>query len=183
MKKAFLLTFIVFCNCLLFAQEENPRQKFFTGGNFGLTLGRYTVINVSPQIGYHFNRFVAAGLGLNLQYASVKEKDWSGNDYSKTSQGITGLSLFGRFYPVQNVFLQVQPEGNYIFGRIKYYQPMVQTFKLDAEIVPAFLIGGGYSMAAGRGYFLTTVLYDVLQRPNSPYGNQPVVNFGYNFSF
>ena len=178
------MTFIVFCNCLLFAQEEaTPQKKFFTGGNFGLTLGRYTIINVSPQIGYRFNRFVAAGLGLNLQYASVKEKDSSGNDYSKTSQGITGLSLFGRFYPVQNIFLQVQPEGNYIFGRIKYYQPMVQTFKLDAEIVPAFLIGGGYSMPAGRGYFLTTVLYDVLQRPNSPYGNQPIVNFGYNFGF
>lgn len=183
MKKALLLTLIVFYNCLLFAQEETTQKKFFTGGNFGLTLGRYTIINVSPQIGYRFNRFVAAGLGLNLQYASVKEKDWSGNDYSKTSQGITGLSLFGRFYPVQNIFLQVQPEGNYIFGRIKYYQPTVQTFKLDAEIVPCFLVGGGYSMPAGRGQFLTTVLYDVLQRPNSPYGNQPIVNFGYNFGF
>jgi hypothetical protein len=184
MKKVVFLLAFVFCNYGLFAQDETiPQTKFFTGGNFGLTFGRYTVINLSPQIGYRFNRFVAAGMGLNLQYASEKEKDMSGNDYSKTSQGITGLGLFGRFYPVQSIFLQVQPEGNYIFGRIKYYQPTVQTFKLDTEIVPSFLVGGGYSMPAGRGQFLTTVLFDVLQRPNSPYGNQPIVNVGYNFSF
>ena len=182
MKKPVLLLTILCCGLLLFAQEE-PQKKFFTGGNFGLSFGRYTVINVSPQLGYRFSRFVSAGLGLNLQYLSIKEKDWQGADYSKTSQGITGLNLFGRFYPVQNIFLQVQPEGNYIFGRIKYYQPMEQTFKLDAEIVPCFLVGGGYSMPAGRGYFLTTVLYDVLQRPNSPYGNQPIVNVGYNIGF
>lgn len=182
MKKLFFLVLTgLFCN-FLHAQEEGEKEKkFFTGGNFGLTFGRYTILNVSPQIGYRFNRFVSAGLGLNLQYASVKET-YGGQDYSKTSQGITGINLFGRFYPVQTIFLQAQPELNYIFGKIKFYQPP-QSFKLDTEIVPCFLVGGGYAVPVGKGSFLTTVLYDVMQRPNSPYGNQPIVNFGYNQSF
>lgn len=184
--KTFLL-WAVFAACCpsLYAQEseEVRQEKFFAGGNFGLSLGRYTIINVSPQIGYRFNRFVSAGLGLNLQYASQKERDANGNNYSKTTQGITGLNAFGRFYPVQNIFLQVQPEGNYVFGRIRFYQPTEQTYKLNAEIVPSLFIGGGYAIPVGNGSFLTTVLYDVMQRPNSPYGNRAIVNFGYNFRF
>lgn len=171
----------------LFAQDETPSaNRLFAGGNFGLSLGRYTLINVSPQVGYRFSNRVAAGMGLNLQYASHKERI-ADKDYSKTSQGITGLNLFGRFYPVQNIFLQVQPEANYIFGKTTYYLsndyqplPAPQTFKNDSEIVPCFFVGGGYATAAGRGTFLVTVLYDVIQQPNSPYGNRPIVSFGYN---
>lgn len=189
MKKLVLLGIVLCCSRLLFAQTEaTPQAKYFTGGNFGLSFGRYTIINVSPQVGYRFSRFVAAGLGLNFQYLSVKEKDWAGNDYSKTSEGVTGVNLFGRFYPLNNFFVQAQPEINYRFGNTTYYyttnnQPTNQTFKNDTEIVPSFLVGGGYSMPAGKGYFLTTVLYDVMQRPNSPYGNQPIVNVGYNIGF
>lgn len=185
MKRFVLVVMLALCANLGFAQSAEPpsEDKFFAGGNFGLTLGRYTVINLSPQIGYRFNRFVSGGAGFNLQYASLKQSDRFGNDYSKTSQGITGLNLFGRLYPVQNIFLQVQPEANYIFGRITYYQPAEQVYKMDAEIVPGFLLGGGLAFPSGRGTFLTTVLYDVLQRPASPYGKQPFVNIGYNLPF
>ncbi len=174
----------------MFAQNDEgaKKEKLFAGGNFGVSLGRYTLLNLSPQIGYRFNRFAAAGLGLNLQYISTKEKNEYGNDYFKTSEGITGLNLFGRLYPVQNFFAQVQPEFNYRFGNTTYYrtpdnQPTNQTYKNNTEIIPCFLVGGGYSAQAGKGRFLTTVLYDVFQRPNSPYGNRPIVNVGYNFSF
>src|SRR5829696_1368856 len=141
MKKFILLVVVIFCCHDLFAQDEEPEgfknEKFFAGGNFGLSIGSYTLINISPQIGYRFNKYVSSGLGLNLQYASQKEKDQFGNDYSKTSQGIIGLSLFGRVYPVQKLLIQVQTEINYIFGNIKYYRPPEQTYNLDAEIVPS----------------------------------------------
>jgi hypothetical protein len=62
------------------AQDEEPaepkgfqKEKLFVGGNFGLTFGNsYTLINISPQIGYRFNRFLAAGLGINGLYISEK---------------------------------------------------------------------------------------------------------------
>jgi len=186
MKKLVLMIALVCCTTVLLAQnDENldgaKKEKFFAGGNFGLSFGSYTLINVSPQVGYRFNKYLSAGMGLNLQYASQKER-FNGRDYSKTSQGIAGLNLFTRFYPVQQFLIQVQPEINYIFGKIKYYQPTEQTYKMDAEIVPNLLIGGGYAVPTGRGSFITTIMYDVLQRPNSPYGNRPIINFGYNFS-
>lgn len=191
MKKLCLSVGLLLCSLLLFSQDENgaTQSKFFGGGNFGLTLGRYTLINLNPQVGYRFNRFLGAGLGMNLVYASQKEK-YNGQEYSKTVQGITGLNTFVRFYPIQNILIQVQPEANYTFGNTKYYmdqnfQPINPPFKskLDAEIIPSLLMGGGLATPAGRGAMLLTVMYDVLQDPNSPYGNRPIVNIGYNFNF
>jgi hypothetical protein len=77
----------------------------------------------------------------------------------------------------------VQPEENYLFGKQKYYQASTQTtFKnnTDAKIVPSLLLGGGLVIPSGRGAFITSVFYDVLQKDNSPYGNRPIVNFTYN---
>ena len=185
MKKVVLLFSVVFCCSLVFGQDEEgfQEEKLFAGGSFGLSFGSYTFINVSPQVGYRFNKYFASGVGLNIQYASQKEHDALGNDYSKTTQGITGLNFFGRFYPTQKLLLQLQPEANYMFGNIKYYQPTETQYKLDAEIVPSLLAGGGLVMPSEKGAFIITVMYDLLQRINSPYGNRPIVYFGYNFNF
>jgi opacity protein-like surface antigen len=187
MKKIVLLAAVAFCFNLVQAQDEEDtpgfqRNKLFAGGTFGLAFGDYTVINLSPQVGYRFSKFLASGIGFNLQYASQKI-EVNGSDYSKTTQGITGLNLFARFYPSPKFLIQLQPEANYIFGNIKYYQPTETKYKLDTEIVPSLLAGGGIVMPTEKGAFMTTVMYDLLQRANSPYGNSPIVSFGYNFNF
>lgn len=177
---------------IVFAQDEKEennekqkgfqKEKLFVGGNFGLTFGSYTLINVSPQIGYHFTDFFAAGMGINLQYVSWKN-EYLGGDYEKISQGVTGLNIFGRIYPIKNFMIQAQPEVNYIFGRRKNYQASTQTTykdNIDAAIVPSLLLGGGLVIPSGRGAFITSVFYDVLQDASSPYGNRPIVNFTYN---
>ena len=186
MKKSILAAMFLLLATGAFSQssDEGPKQdKFFAGGNFGLSLGRYTLINLNPQVGYRFNRYLGAGIGMNLVYASQKEKDAYGRDYHKVVQGITGLNAFLRLYPIQRILLQVQPEGNYIFGKQIFYQPVKETYKLDAEIVPSILVGGGLVNPTERGAMFLTVMYDVLQNPNSPYGNRPIVNVGYNFNF
>ena len=187
MKKLALLVVVVFCCNLSFGQDEETsgfqKDKLFAGGNFGLAFGSYTLVNLSPQVGYRFNRFLSAGLGLNLVYASQKENDIYGNDFSKTSEWITGLNMFARFYPSQQFLIQIQPEANYIWGDIKYYQPTETVYKLNAEIVPSLLVGGGVVIPSAKGSFQTTIMYDVLQRPNSYYGNRPIISFGYNVYF
>jgi len=167
----------------VFAQEENKETKLFAGGNFGLSFGSYTLINLNHQVGYRFNRFLGAGLGVNLLYASEKEKDALGNDYRKVVEGITGLNAFVRFYPIQRILIQVQPEENYIFGKQIFYQPVKESYPIDAIIVPSILVGGGLATPTRNGAMLFTLMYDVLQNPNSPYGKKPIVNFGYNFNF
>ena len=160
------------------------RDKMFMGGNFGLTFGDYTLINISPQLGYRFTDFFAAGIGVNGQYISIKDRLWNGDLYSKFSRGVVGLNVFGRVYPISQVMLQVQPEANYVFGKNKFYDSdPPQVYKSDALIAPSLLVGGGAVLPAGRSAMIISVFYDVLQDKNSPYGRRPIYNFGYNFGF
>lgn len=180
------------CTATLFVfaqdEEEKPekekgfqKEKLFVGGNFGLTFGNFTLLNISPQIGYRFTDHVAAGVGVNLQYISLKEKFTNGDTYRKSTQGVTGLNVFGRLYPINQFMIQVQPEVNYVFGKEVYYDTNPrQEFELDAKIVPSLLFGGGLVIPSGRGAFITSAFYDVLQDPNSPYGKRLIVNFTYN---
>ncbi|MFN2457424.1 MAG: hypothetical protein ABR502_04410 [Chitinophagaceae bacterium] len=191
MKRHLLLIAILFHSFFLFAQEEKeePRkgfkkEKLFFGGNFGLTFGDHTLINVSPQIGYRFTDRIAAGMGINMLYFSVKQRDRDGDRISKSSTGVVGLNVFGRVYPIHQFFVQVQPELNYRFGKEIVYDPAGnQEYNENAEIVPSILAGGGMALPAGKGAFLISVFYDVLQHDNSPYGRKPVYNFGYNIGF
>src|SRR5262245_31300043 len=100
-----------------FAQDEEPapekkgfdKEKLFFGGNFGLGFGSIsTLINVSPQVGYRFNRHLAAGAGVNFIYSSYKY-EWTSPQY-KEAYGVTGLNIFGRVYPIDYILLQLQPE-------------------------------------------------------------------------
>ncbi|HET7897453.1 MAG TPA: hypothetical protein VFL47_07280, partial [Flavisolibacter sp.] len=157
MKKLGLSALLLFCTLLAFSQDEEEMQnKVFAGGNFALSFGTYTFVNINPQIGYRFNRFLSAGLGMNFLYTSQKER-YNGIDYSKTTRGVAGMNTFVRFYPVQKFFAQIQPEANYIFGNTEYYldinnQPLSTPvkYKLDAEIIPSLLAGGGLATPAGR---------------------------------
>ncbi|HYH15850.1 MAG TPA: hypothetical protein VD794_11545 [Flavisolibacter sp.] len=173
------------------AQEEQEegndekgfkKEKVFVGGNFGLTFGDYTLINISPQVGYRFSRMFAVGVGINGQYVGYKDRTFNGDVYRKVSQGVTGLNLFGRVFPISNfdLFLQAQPEANYLFGKEIYYQPSKEEYKLDATIAPSFLLGGGIILGSGgRGGAMISIMYDVLQHEDSPYANKPIYNFGF----
>lgn len=171
----------------VFAQREDPepsekkgfdKSKLFIGGNFGLSFGDYTFVNVSPQLGYRFNDYFAAGLGINFQYSSVKTY-YSSNDYSKTSYGVAGLNVFGRVYPIKYIMLQVQPEMNYVWGKYKDYSAS-NDVKIPGKTVPSLLLGGGAVIPQGRGAIVVMVQFDVLHQAQSPYGTRPIYNFGYN---
>jgi hypothetical protein len=192
MKKQLLILCFLVLGSVALAQDEEPEEKkgfqkdkLFIGGNFGLTFGDYTLINISPQLGYRFNKTLAAGVGINAQYISYKQRDYYTNDpLYKSSRGVGGLNIFGRVYPIQNIMLQVQPELNYVFGKEVYFQPPPkQEYNLNAEIVPSLLLGGGAVLPAGKGALIASVFYDVLQKDNNPYGRRPIYNFGYNISF
>jgi len=86
-------------------REEDPepkkgfdKSKLFFGGTFGLSFSNaYTLVNVSPQIGYRFNDYLAAGTGVNFIYSSDKYFDNYGNDAFRYNYGVTGLNIFGRY--------------------------------------------------------------------------------------
>ncbi len=196
MRYFFTIICCLVLNVFSFAQDEQPKEeqqvekgfrkdKVFVGGNFGAAFGSYTLINLAPQAGYRFNKTLAAGVGMNLLYIGQKQY-YRGELDNKTRQGIVGLNLFGRVYPISNFMIQVQPEANYIFGSQTYYatsyNPSQYKSNLNSEIVPSVLAGGGLVMPSDAGEFIISVMYDVLQNRNSPYGTRPVLNVGYNFN-
>jgi hypothetical protein len=156
------------------------KSRIFFGGNFGVSFGNSTFVNVSPQVGYRFNKWFAAGTGVNFIYSSFVTRDFNGDKLYKDSYGTAGLNIFGRVYPISQAFIQIQPEYNYTWGKQKYYASG-QEFDLEGKFVPSFLVGAGAAIPAGRGAMIIMVQYDVIQDRRSPYGNRPFFSIGFNF--
>src|SRR4051794_29022284 len=100
-----------------FTEEEESKKGFdpsrlFFGGNFGLTFGDFTFINVSPQVGYRLTEKFSIGTGVNFIYQSSKYT-YAANTYDKSEYAYVGLGVFGRFNPIKFLLLNVQPEMNY----------------------------------------------------------------------
>jgi hypothetical protein len=168
-------------------EETEPKgfdkNKLFVGGNFALNFGNITIVNISPQIGYRFNRFLAAGVGINGQYSSFRTRYSNGGTFSRENYGVAGLNIFGRVYPIEQVLLQLQPEANYTWGKYKEYGNPPYEQKLEGKIVPSLLAGAGAALPAGRGAFIVLAQYDLLQNDRTPYGDKVFFTFGYNFGF
>lgn len=165
---------------------EKPQGKFdpdrlFFGGSFGVTFGDFTFINLSPQVGYAFNQYLAAGGGINFIFSSDKVRGYNGQELYKQSSGFAGLNVFGRVYPIRFLFISAQPELNYSWGKIEYYNPPAPDYKLEGKFVPSLLLGGGVAIPAGRGAMLISAQYDVLYSDRTPYGNNIFFSFGYTF--
>ncbi len=158
------------------------KSRLFFGGNFGLGFGTNTFVNVSPQVGYRFNNYFAAGAGVNFNYYSYKSYYSNGETYSRESYGYSGFNIFGRVYPVRFLLLQAQPELNYSWGSIKFYDGTPKK-KLPGQFVPSLLLGGGAAIPTGgrNGALLLMIQYDLVQDQRSPYGNRPFFSLGYNF--
>ena len=183
-----MLILLMAFNAAVAQDEEAPekkgfdKSKLFFGGSLGLSFGSYTFINVSPQVGYRFNKTFAAGTGINLQYSSYKTDYYNPAVDYKEQYGMAGLNIFGRIYPIDFAFLQIQPELNYTWGKLSYYNGNPE-IKLDNKFVPSLLGGVGAGIPAGRGAFIVMVQYDILQQERSPYGSNVFFQFGYNVGF
>ncbi|MBX2922670.1 MAG: hypothetical protein KF746_10800 [Chitinophagaceae bacterium] len=162
------------------AQRGFDKSKLFFGGNFGLSFGNSTFINISPQIGYRFNQYLAAGAGVNFNYRSLKT-EYTGGVTEREKYGYGGLNIFGRLYPIQYILIQAQPEINYNWA--SYSITGAPTQKLPGLLVPSLLLGaGGVIPAGGRnGALILMLQYDVIQAARNPYGNKVFFSFGYNF--
>ncbi len=164
------------------------RSRMFVGGNFGLSFGDYTFINISPQVGYRFSDMIAAGIGINGQYSQFRERGYNNETYSRSTYGVAGMNIFGRFYPIQQAFIQVQPELNYIWGNYKVYVPESKESSINGKIMPSLLLGaGGVLPMGGVGGLMLMVQYDLLNKagygtePSTPYGSKPFISIGFSF--
>jgi hypothetical protein len=188
-KKCLLVLLLSSCSFMAFAQDEPVEgeekkgfdpEKLFFGGTFGASFGNYTFVNVSPIVGYRFNRYFAAGTGINFIYSSSKYDYGNPNLDYRNEYGVVGLPIFGRFYPIEVIIIHAQPEINYTWGKVKFYDGTPEQ-KLEGKFVPCLLVGGGAAIPMGRGAMTVMLQYDVIQDVRSPYGTNPFLSIGFSF--
>jgi hypothetical protein len=181
MKRKFLLLLIGLCCTVTLVQaqeeEEAPpktggfkKENLFAGGSISLNVAnRYFLIGANPIFGYKIARWMDLGTVVNFQYYSIRTIFNNGERYKNTT---AGLGLFTRLYPVNFIFLQAQPEVNYIFER--YTNGLGGSAK-DNYAVGSFLVGAGYKTGFSRAdentFGFVAVLYDVAKNQRSPYNN------------
>lgn len=158
-------------------EQSNWQDRIFTGGGFGLSFSReIDFVSVSPLIGYRINQRLAAGVGLQYQYAKYKlfNPDFTTNNY--------GASVFTRYNFYGPLFLHAEYEYlNYEFR--------VSIAESERRGYNSIFGGGGLFQPLGRnaGLFVT-VLYNFSYNtpgPNDffPYDSPWVIRAGITAGF
>lgn len=175
-----LVLLSVFFSASLIAQpreESNtPPEKFrlkdrlFVGGGLGLSFGDITFINISPEVGVRITDRFAAGIGGIYQYY----KDSRFTPDFETS--VYGGNVFARYSVFQDIFLTT----DFRLLNLEGLQFAGQDTRVERVNVPIWFVGAGYRVSVGSSgsAFLITVMYDVIQDINSPYGDRPFINLG-----
>lgn len=134
------------------------KSKLRFGANLGLSISRsYTHLGVGPQIGYQFNDYFMAGVGISYYYTKATTQDYV------LKNNLVSANTFGFFYPVRFIVLHVQPEINYTRSTLTYEAEGEQ--RITKGFVPSVVAGAGLRL----GYSHITLNYDLVQHTRSPH--------------
>jgi len=112
-----------------------------------------------------------AGVGGSYYY-------WRDN-YNHYENSIYGGLLMTRYVVFKGLFLEGDFEEN---NQVVYAILPNGDLTTQREWIPSLLLGGGYSSSMGRNSaFYLSILYDVVQNPNSQYYGIPVIRAGFGF--
>jgi len=132
------------------------------GINFGLNFSNnYSLFRLAPQVGYQFNKYVMAGVGVSYYYS--KNRIYHLDERMSYISNSLGANAFAYLYPASVLVLSAQPEANYIWSHYKGNQ----SGQLDKNnvLVPSFIVGAGLKLGPAHAM----LYYDLVQDVNSPY--------------
>ncbi|RLD81178.1 MAG: hypothetical protein DRJ10_06490 [Bacteroidetes bacterium] len=146
-------------------EEKKPfKENIFYGGILGLQFGTYTLIDISPVIGYRVSPKFHPGLRMTYQYQS--------NQNYKTYR--YGGSIFARLFLVEGLYAQAEAEAL----NIEWMNSNLEEYRLW---IANYFVGGGYFQKIGKkGGMYMTVLWNLNETIYSPYSN-PVIRMGFTF--
>lgn len=165
------------------------RDRLFFGGNFGIAIGEYTDIELSPIVGYYITPRWAAGIGISYEYYNNKYHWNLGNfNYERIETHIWGGRLFTNYVIVNNVNDWIALGFNFrifVHGEYEVLNYEKKFFNYGAtgrELANNFLAGGGLRFPMGkRSSMNLTVLWNLNAKINDFYGNEPFIRVGFNF--
>lgn len=158
----------------------NFKDRLIFGGGVGLQFGDYTLIDLSPTVGYRLTPKLETGIGVTYKYFRIKNYFYNYNTGQKfdLKSNIFGGSLYTRYHIFENVFAHVEYERLiYHYNKISFAGGGVSKERSEA-VINSFFIGGGYRQRiAGRSYFYIMGLWNLIDDSLSPYSN-PVLRMG-----
>jgi len=183
MKKYILVLSMLMMGGFCFAQKDSTEthtkdqkpkvplsDRIFVGGNAALSFGTVTYVGIAPIVGYKLTERWSAGVGASYFYYH--------DSYYNYSTSIYGGLLMSRYLIFKGLFAEGDFEENNQ-DALTVVDPIQGTYTLDRAWIPSLLLGGGYSQdIGGRSAFFISVLYDVIQNPNSQYYRVPVIRAG-----
>jgi hypothetical protein len=188
MKKIVLLFFLLYFSCAFKAQTDSvyygapkkdstktkkPKNKEWLkkityGGNFALSFGNYTYVNISPTVGYNFTPKFNAGVGVIYNYFSINY----GGQYGRISETVYGTRVYARYMITPSLFALGQYD--------KLLQPDFYSFIPNKKVwVDYVMVGGGYRQSLGnRAGLVLSMLYNLTPSDLSIYSN-PYIQIGF----
>jgi hypothetical protein len=177
MKKFILSLLILISTKALFAQhvyddDNNEDRGFkkdhvFLGGAVSIGFGSGSFgLGANPEIGYSLAKWFDAGLIFNINYYEQTYYNYDGSTDYKSSSFNYGGGIFMRAYPVPFLFLQLQPEHNWIDYTTKYSAGDVKQNVSANSLIGA--IGYGQRII-GQGSYFFLIGLDLLRDQYSPY--------------
>jgi hypothetical protein len=165
------------------SSNSDFKQHLMVGGalSLGYAYGEF-LVGANPYVGYALKPWLDAGVALNVQYYSLDNNATYGQgSYHNT---LLGVGAFARVYPLNFLFLQVQPEENKVW----------QTSSLDGQTTGSltynvfdFLVGAGikFGPPGSNSWGFISLLFDVSGSVLSPYNGaggtvEPILRAGYN---
>ena len=160
-------------------EEEKPilfgGGLLLGGGNNSFQLG------LNPELLKSYNKYIDAGVIANIYYSSFSISQVS-NEKIQNFQ--LGAGVFARVWPIEQFFIQIQPEYNRTWTSANNYSNGVRASTSYGATSILGGIGYGKHNADGMSYF--SVMIDLLNADQSPYKigqarAQPIIRAGAGF--
>ncbi len=170
-------------------RKKTPKKgydpdKLIIGGGINLGYsGDYANFEISPKVGYKFNKVLSAGVGLGYQYyKSPFDPDYYPGKYIHDNIVYPALwakaNIWGPFFAATDFEYDIISEKGYNVNYDTYGNPYLVNDKITVS-APRLLVGPGYKYQVGGRVNLTfEIMYDVLQQQYSPYYQQLVYRAG-----
>jgi hypothetical protein len=172
------------------AQEEQDvknmtfGQRLFYGGDFGLSFGTNTYVNLSPYVGCRITNRLSAGLGPIYIYEKYKYYGFKTSTYGgKALLSFIVLKDIGQYLNIGIGNIIFHTENEIISIEKLVYDPSsLRIYNTDERVwIDNWLVGGGLNQPFGaRGGINILVLWDVTQNQYSPHSN-PIFRLGFYF--
>jgi hypothetical protein len=165
-------------------------DRLFAGGSLAAGFGSYTFnVGANPEIGYSVSEWLDAGIAFNLNYTSQRADPYYYYNQDTRYRAFNyGAGIFARIYPVRFLFVQVQPEENWIHYSAKDFANDISYS--NTVSAASFIAGVGYTQrVVGEGSYFLMVGLDLLNNANSPYRDSytraqlPIIRAGFDFYF